>query len=288
MIAKIRWPRKVRLPALLALAVFMVGLLVLACYLTGGTIAQPSQAMQGSRYWVVMECTWQGASAYNPCGFIFSKILPQILSDEGMTVVQAIFNYNDGCPRFVQTEQDEEANAHMNDSIPPPPGYAWFSYADALYDHADAGAFICSIEVAVPPNMTLGDYSIDYHVHEDFNYFGIPLRQYSVGVGSGFPITIVPNTGIETKPPLVVRPTFTISPSPTAARSATVRYNLPRPGPVTITFYDELGRPIRTVREMSAKDGVVQVDLGGIPAGRYLVRLEADGWSETKKLVVQR
>lgn len=286
MITNVRWQQKLRVPIRVALTILLVGLLIVACYLTGGTIAQPSQAMQGSRYWVVLECTWEGASIFNPCGFIFSKTLPQ--ADQGMSVVQAIFNYTDDCPRFVQTQQDEEANAHMNDSVPPPPGYAWFSYADELYNHADAGAFTCSIEVEVPRNMPPGDYSIDYHVHESFNFQGVPMREYSVGVGNGFPITIVPNTGVATKPPLVVRPTFTISPSLITARSATVRYSLPRPGPVNITIFDELGRPVRTMQEMAEKDGVVRIDLSQVPAGKYLVKLEAGDWSETKKLVVQK
>ncbi|MEO0080936.1 MAG: T9SS type A sorting domain-containing protein [candidate division WOR-3 bacterium] len=82
---------------------------------------------------------------------------------------------------------------------------------------------------------------------------------------------------------------FAISPNPMASGWTTVRYTLPKPGPVSIAVFDVAGRCV-LARKLVAADcvSVASLDLRKIPAGVYLVRFDADGATATQKLVVQR
>ncbi len=83
---------------------------------------------------------------------------------------------------------------------------------------------------------------------------------------------------------------FAIIPNPLAARFATLRYTLPKTGPVSITIYDVAGRAaVRSQRlAVSGRRSAVTLDLQSLSRGVYLVRLEADDFAATRKLVVQR
>jgi C1A family cysteine protease len=62
-----------------------------------------------------------------------------------------------------------------------------------------------------------------------------------------------------------------------------------RPGPVRIAVYDATGRAVRT-QEVSAnsRTGALSIDLGGLNAGVYLVRITGADLTVSRKLVVQR
>jgi hypothetical protein len=81
---------------------------------------------------------------------------------------------------------------------------------------------------------------------------------------------------------------FVVSVSPRIARgSALVRVNGPRPGVAAgVALYDPAGRRVRsaTVNQQSE----VRLDLSGLAAGAYLVRVEAAGTGLTEKLVIAR
>ncbi len=80
-----------------------------------------------------------------------------------------------------------------------------------------------------------------------------------------------------------------IAPNPLARGFATLYYALPRPGPVNISIYDVAGRSVECVRVTScAAQGCHPMDLRSLSSGVYLVRLEANGFVATRKLVVQR
>ena len=79
-------------------------------------------------------------------------------------------------------------------------------------------------------------------------------------------------------------------PNPTAG-GATVRYEVPTGGPVTLTVYDALGRRVRTLLDgpVAAGPGTVRLETAGLPAGTYLVRLAtAAGRADVQRVTVFR
>jgi len=61
-------------------------------------------------------------------------------------------------------------------------------------------------------------------------------------------------------------------------RTTTVRFTLDQPQAVTVTLYDGLGRPVRTLYEGAASGThEVRVEGAGLPAGAYTVRLLGEG-----------
>ncbi len=80
-----------------------------------------------------------------------------------------------------------------------------------------------------------------------------------------------------------------VEPNPLSSGWATLRYTLPKPGLVSVRMYDALGRMVVSraycVQRMASS---VPLDLRGLSAGVYLVRLDADGFTQSQKLVVQR
>lgn len=80
-----------------------------------------------------------------------------------------------------------------------------------------------------------------------------------------------------------------VFPNPAGSSGSTVSFQLERPGPVTISLLDGTGRLVRpVVRAQSFPLGPQQVPLplGNLSAGRYLVRLETDGFSRSESLLL--
>ena len=69
-----------------------------------------------------------------------------------------------------------------------------------------------------------------------------------------------------------------------------IAYAVPVPGHVTLRLYDATGRVVRTLVDGDAKPGQYQADLAvaGLGGGIYFCRMEADGFSATRKLVLIR
>lgn len=83
---------------------------------------------------------------------------------------------------------------------------------------------------------------------------------------------------------------FLLHPNPAEPGAATASFSLPLPGPVSLRILDEKGRLVRTVLNQQAQPAgarQVPLPLQGLPAGLYLVQLEAGGSSRTGKLLVQ-
>ena len=78
-----------------------------------------------------------------------------------------------------------------------------------------------------------------------------------------------------------------MAPNPLASGFATLRYNLPRPGQARLLICDVAGRAVLTRMFGAARQATSQLDLRLLPAGVYLVRFDADGWSTRQKLVIQ-
>ncbi len=79
-----------------------------------------------------------------------------------------------------------------------------------------------------------------------------------------------------------------IAPSPIASGSATISYTLPKSGPVNVTILDVVGQTVLRQSSIGNLESSMALDLRGLSAGVYLVRLDAEGFSQSQKLVVQR
>ena len=80
---------------------------------------------------------------------------------------------------------------------------------------------------------------------------------------------------------------FDVMPNPLAGNAATVRYSLPKAGPVSISIFDVAGRSVSSRTLLASRTGAVSLDLRSLSAGIYLVRLDGSGFEATRKLVVQ-
>jgi len=80
---------------------------------------------------------------------------------------------------------------------------------------------------------------------------------------------------------------FTISPNP-FRRLATVRYSLPKAGLVTLDVYNAAGRGVLSQTIRTGRYGTASLDLRALQPGVYIVKVKADGFSVTQKLVVER
>jgi len=79
-----------------------------------------------------------------------------------------------------------------------------------------------------------------------------------------------------------------IAPNPLSSGFATLRYSLPRPGTASVTVFDVAGRSVFSTRSPGhLTTGSLPLDLRKLSAGVYLVRLDADNFTQTQKLVVQ-
>jgi hypothetical protein len=77
------------------------------------------------------------------------------------------------------------------------------------------------------------------------------------------------------------------------SRSTTITYSVPQPGKVSLKIYDVLGRPVKTLINTEVQAGAyiihwnVNDEKGNaVPAGVYLLRIQAGDHSETKKLMI--
>jgi hypothetical protein len=73
-----------------------------------------------------------------------------------------------------------------------------------------------------------------------------------------------------------------------AGETVTLKYALPEAREITIAVYDVLGRRVARLVDGPKEAGIHQASLaaGRLPSGTYFVRMQTDGVSETRRLVV--
>ena len=76
-------------------------------------------------------------------------------------------------------------------------------------------------------------------------------------------------------------------PNPAGGR-VTVEYALPEQSVVTIAVYDVLGRRGATLADAQTEAGrhTARLDAGQMPSGTYFVRMRAEGFQQTRRVVV--
>ena len=80
---------------------------------------------------------------------------------------------------------------------------------------------------------------------------------------------------------------LTVSPNPLAGGFATLRYALPKAGAATLSVFDVTGRQMTSRSLVATRTGAISLDLRSLSNGVYLVRLDADDYTTSRKLVVQ-
>ncbi|MFO7638553.1 MAG: right-handed parallel beta-helix repeat-containing protein [bacterium] len=82
--------------------------------------------------------------------------------------------------------------------------------------------------------------------------------------------------------------TLDISPNPVIGGLVTLRCNLPNAEPAVVSVFDITGREVFRQSAIGNRQSAIRLDLRSLSAGIYLVQLEADGFSATRKLVLHR
>jgi hypothetical protein len=80
---------------------------------------------------------------------------------------------------------------------------------------------------------------------------------------------------------------FAIAPNPLSGGLATVRYSLPKAGLTTLRVFDVAGRTVFEQTLAAGRTGTAGLDLRKLEAGVYLVKVTAEGFSATQKLVIE-
>ncbi len=125
-----------------------------------------------------------------------------------------------------------------------------------------------------------------------FKRFGLDRTLYDSGEVTIDPRSVMcrpsPPAGVADATTPAMPATVTVEPNPLRTGFATVRFALPKAGPLHLAVYDVTGRSVRRQTAPAARQGTTSLDLRSIPNGVYLVRLDAGGYLATQKLVVQR
>jgi len=114
------------------------------------------------------------------------------------------------------------------------------------------------------------------------------LWRYVVPTRDALRPTPYARSGVMASPSSISELRFAIAPNPTAGGFTTLRYSLPKPGPVTLTVFDVAGRSVFRQSAICNLQSSMALDLRGLSAGVYLVRLDAGGQSASRKLIVQK
>ena len=81
---------------------------------------------------------------------------------------------------------------------------------------------------------------------------------------------------------------FSISPNPLTVGFATIRYAMPKAGPMNVKVLDVVGRAVFRQSAIGNRSSTMSLDLRELSNGVYLVQVDADGNNSSQKLVVQR
>ncbi len=70
--------------------------------------------------------------------------------------------------------------------------------------------------------------------------------------------------------------------------STNIRFNLPEASDVQLTVYNTIGRKVSTLihQKMTAGSHSITFDASGMPSGVYIYRLKADGFSQSRKMLL--
>jgi hypothetical protein len=84
------------------------------------------------------------------------------------------------------------------------------------------------------------------------------------------------------------RPCLQVSPNPPLGGIANLNYSVPQRGQAQVRLFDAAGRVVNSQSVRLESDGLLRLDVGGLSAGIYLIRLDAGTASVAQKLIINR
>jgi hypothetical protein len=128
------------------------------------------------------------------------------------------------------------------------------------------------------PNVTTSPTGDVYVVWKDGRDSQIWGRLYTSGSFGG-----------QAEPVATSQSRIELFPNPAKAGRVTARYSLPRAEPLRITLLDVSGRVVRTQDVPTTRsNGALSIDVGGLNAGVFVVRVTGSDLTISRKLVIQR
>lgn len=112
----------------------------------------------------------------------------------------------------------------------------------------------------------------------EFWRYGVPLAAAAPRIE---------RSGVMASPAVLGTGSMSLAPNPLVAGRASLQYSLPRAGAALVRVTDVTGRTVLSQTTTAGRTGTINLDLRGLSAGVYLVRLDADGYSSQQKLVIQ-
>jgi len=96
------------------------------------------------------------------------------------------------------------------------------------------------------------------------------------------------NSSISMQPSSLAPLNLTLSDNPVLSAGIRLSYNLRAGGPVQVELMDVLGRSVRILQNGRASAGtnIIPIDPTALAPGTYFIRIEADGLSAMRKLVI--
>ena len=170
-----------------------------------------------------------------------------------------------------------------------------FTPGDIYFTSADTGYIISNVvQMTTDGGMTWSDNLFISQNTLNSLYFPDPGTGYIVGV-EGTIVKVTSSGGtFGIKAHYAIEQSMKIVPNPTLGRSE-IRYQVGGQrsavgGNVLITLHEITGRQIKTLVDENQAPGehIVLFDASGLPAGLYLVRLQAGDEAVTEKVVVMR
>ena len=181
----------------------------------------------------------------------------------------------------------------------PPTSLAWFSvptslaasYALQVATDTTAGALALVLDET---DLTGDSLIVDPALFDDGTTYSWRVRATN-GVGMG-PWSqwqsFRPGSGVATEAdaPVTAVALGTPFPNPARSASATVSVEMPEAGAARLAVYDALGRVVVVAHDgpLAAGRHAVSLDTARLPAGVYLVRLDAGGAAAVQRLTVVR
>jgi hypothetical protein len=149
-----------------------------------------------------------------------------------------------------------------------------------------------------PGEMVQNKYTYSFNIPEDWPVnTEIPMTLHISSHGTevwtdSFSVMVLPpSTSIQTANASVPEQFALYQNHPNPFNpSTTIRFDLPEPSEVALKVFTLLGEEVETIvrRRISAGEHVIQWNAGNQPSGIYLIRLEAEGFVHSRKMILMK
>ena len=235
--------------------------------------------------------TTDGGVSWSPYDVGSLDILSLVFPDQNLGMLSTIFRYcyksTDGGSSWtfvgtIPAPHPQTPVSFLAGTTVPTPRW-WATGLDEIYRSTNFGGTWTYETVA--DGYPFNDISMKYIEGKHL------LVGYAVAAADGVimkytePVTSVPEDAANALPSRVQL--FQNYPNPFNP-STTLTFTLPHSSTVTLSVFNILGQEVRKIvnEKMEAGTHHVQFDAGGLPSGVYLYRIESDGCTVSRKMVI--